>query len=91
MNISMDTILNKLAKELSLTEQQKHNPQKVREHLVAIRTLCDLILDEEREAEVRSVPLPEPKFTAPVQAPPFSPEPVYLQEDDANGSSLLDF
>lgn len=90
MQVSMDAILNKLAKELSLTEQQKQNPQKVREHLNVIRALCDLVLDEGTETGVRSMPLSEPKFTAP-QATVLSSNPVYLQEDDANGGSLLDF
>ncbi|MDG4657688.1 YwdI family protein [Ectobacillus antri] len=85
MQIAIDAIVNKLMKEMTLTEQHKHNPQKVREHLTAVRALCDLVLEENMQ-EVRSAPLTE---SNPVVTQTMTPK--YLQENDANGGSLLDF
>jgi len=70
--------------------------QKVRERLMAIRTLCDLVLDE-APAEARrvaAVPVqPMQKVVQPIQTmqPTTIQNSTKLEEDDANGDSLFDF
>ncbi|MFX3625037.1 MAG: YwdI family protein [Ectobacillus sp.] len=85
MQVSIDAILNKMAKELALAQQTKQDIQKIREHVMAIRTLCDLVLEEQKEARPA-----QPQF-APQAIAPASIKLPYFEEDDANGDSLLDF
>ncbi|MEI4801035.1 MULTISPECIES: YwdI family protein [unclassified Bacillus (in: firmicutes)] len=93
MQISSDKILNKMASEIAKAKGSESH--KAKEHLLVVRALCDLLLEEQTEASVYV----EPKLQAHVIAPQmpvqpiasFSGEPVYVKEDDANGNSLLDF
>lgn len=73
--------------------------QKVRERLMAIRTLCDLVLDES-PAEAKRVEVIPVQQTQQVmqQMQPIQPvqtttiqQTTKLEEDDANGDSLFDF
>lgn len=83
------------------TAKNERNEQKIRERLMAIRTLCDLVLDE-APAEVKPfeavrVPTqpmqPVQPFVQPisVQQPTTVQQSTKLEEDDANGDSLFDF
>ncbi|MDR4890298.1 YwdI family protein [Fredinandcohnia sp. QZ13] len=95
MNISVGKILDKMQQELQMAKSEA-SEQKVRERLMAIRTLCDLVLDE-APAEVRrveTVPVqPMPKVVQPIQTmqPTTIQNSTKLEEDDANGDSLFDF
>ncbi|RFB17197.1 hypothetical protein DZB84_08990 [Bacillus sp. HNG] len=95
MNISVGKILDKMHQELQMAKSEA-SEQKVRERLMAIRTLCDLVLDE-APAEVRrveTVPVqPMPKVVQPIQTmqPTTIQNATKLEEDDANGDSLFDF
>ncbi|MBO9130133.1 YwdI family protein [Bacillus sp. 165] len=96
MQISIDKVLNKMSHEIKAAAVQKHNEQKMREHLTAIRALCELLLEEspaastaisEREMAMMTGEWKNPKAgnvsgTASVR---------YQEEEDANGSSLFDF
>jgi hypothetical protein len=87
MQVSVEAVLNKLTSELAAAKQQ-HNTLKVREHLAAIRALCDLVLEEQEGVQAAPAVLEQrPIHTA----PSFSPTPVLLKEEGANGGSLLDF
>ncbi|WP_416828010.1 YwdI family protein [Ectobacillus polymachus] len=81
MHIPIGVILNKIESELSLAKQEQHS-ERVREHLAAVRTLCDIVLDVKQET-LSQVP-PSTTDIKAVQR-------VYEEEDDANGNSLLDF
>lgn len=88
MQVSVEAVLNKLTSELAAARQQ-HNAVKVREHLAAIRALCDLVLEEQQEIQPAPATVLEQR---PIHtAPSFSPAPVLLKEEGANGGSLLDF
>jgi hypothetical protein len=88
MQVSVEAVLNKLTSEVAAARQQ-HNTAKVREHLAAIRALCDLVLEEQQEAQIAPAAMLEQR---PIHtAPSFSPAPVPLKEEGANGGSLLDF
>lgn len=93
MNISQDKLLAKIEQQVT---QAKYAPSsQMREHLHAIRTLCDLALDEPSNGN--SAVLSEPVQQAPVYQPPVQ-QPVSMQkdkpirmEDGSNGDSLFDF
>ena len=88
MQVSVEAVLNKLTSEVAAARQQ-HNTAKVREHLAAIRALCDLVLEEQQEVQAAPTTVLEQR---PVHtSPSFSPAPVLLKEEGANGGSLLDF
>ena len=78
------------------TAKSQASEQKVKERLMAIRTLCDLVL-EESPAEVRHVPAmpvqPVQQVIQPIPAmqPTTIQHTAKLKEDDANGDSLFDF
>ncbi|WP_439744222.1 YwdI family protein [Bacillus pseudomycoides] len=95
MQISSDKILNKMANEVAKAKNSEG--QKAKEHLLVVRALCDLLLDEQVETSAYVEPrlqsqviTPHPTMTVqPVAA--VSGEPVYIKEDGANGNSLFDF
>ncbi|MCL6587481.1 MAG: YwdI family protein [Anoxybacillus sp.] len=74
MDVSVTTILAKMA---ALVEQaQQSDVRQMREHVAAVRVLCDLILEEKMATnEVQETVLPKKLDIG----------------DDANGMSLLDF
>ncbi|MGG2094379.1 YwdI family protein [Bacillus sp. S13(2024)] len=93
MQISSDKILNKMASEIAKAKGSESH--KTKEHLLVVRALCDLLLEEQTEAPAYV----ETKIQTHVISPQmpiqptatFSGEPVYIKEEDANGNSLFDF
>jgi len=94
----MNKILDKMQQELQHAKNEG-SEQKVRERLMAIRTLCDLVLDE-FPAEAKRVEVIPVQQTQQVmqQMQPIQPvqtttiqQTTKLEEDDANGDSLFDF
>ncbi|ENQ3106805.1 YwdI family protein [Bacillus cereus] len=92
MQISSDKILNKMASEIA--KAKGSDSRKAKEHLLVVRALCDLLLEEQPEAsayvETLRTNVVAPQMSVQPMAS-FSGEPVYVKEDDANGNSLLDF
>lgn len=73
MDVSVTVILAKMA---ALVEQaQQSDVRQMREHVAAVRVLCDLILEEKMATTVAQEKLPKRLDI----------------DDDANGTSLLDF
>lgn len=70
-----------------LMAKSEGNEQKIRERLMAIRTLCDLVLEESPAKasviEKKVIPAVLPTNTVVNTAK--------LEEEDANGDSLFDF
>ncbi|KFM99696.1 hypothetical protein D0U04_08145 [Bacillus clarus] len=96
MQVSSDKILNKMADEIAKAKSSEG--QQSKEHLLVVRALCDLLLDEQVEShtyrEVQSQVIGSQPITTvqPVQpVMPVSGEKVYIKENDANGNSLFDF
>lgn len=98
MQISSDKILNKMANEIAKAKSSEG--QKSKDHLLVVRALCDLLLDEQVESStyrepqiqsqvIRSQPITPVQPVQPVI--PVSGEPVYIKEEGANGNSLFDF
>ena len=95
MQVSSDKILNKMASEIAKAKSSEG--QKSKEHLLVVRALCDLLLDEQvepstyREPQVQSQIIGSQPITTVQPVMPVSGEPVYIKEEGANGNSLFDF
>ncbi|CAM4074801.1 hypothetical protein BAMA_01740 [Bacillus manliponensis] len=96
MQISSNKILNKMASEISKAQGSESHKQK--EHLLVVRALCDLLLEEQSEGTTHVQPPVQSHIIS--QNTPVQPisnmasiqgEPVYVKEEDANGNSLFDF
>ncbi|AKR12213.1 YwdI family protein [Bacillus cereus] len=95
MQISSDKILNKMANEIAKAKSSEG--QKSKDHLLVVRALCDLLLDEQvesstyREPQIQSQVIGAQPITTVQPVMPVSGEPVYIKEEGANGNSLFDF
>ncbi|MBJ7996717.1 MULTISPECIES: YwdI family protein [Bacillus] len=95
MQVSSDKVLNKMASEIAKAKSSEG--QKSKEHLLVVRALCDLLLDERvepstyREPQVQSQIIGSQPITTVQPVMPVSGEPVYIKEEGANGNSLFDF
>ncbi|ETT71341.1 hypothetical protein ABH948_004541 [Bacillus sp. RC218] len=95
MQVSSDKVLNKMASEIAKAKSSEG--QKSKEHLLVVRALCDLLLDEQvepstyREPQVQSQIIGSQPMTTVQPVMPVSGEPVYIKEEGANGNSLFDF
>lgn len=95
MQVSSDKILNKMANEIAKAKSSEG--QQSKEHLLVVRALCDLLLDEQvepstyREPQVQTQVIGSQPMTTVKPVMPVSGEKVYIKEKDANGKSLFDF
>ncbi|QWG69978.1 hypothetical protein EXW32_27230 [Bacillus mycoides] len=95
MQVSSNKVLNKMASEIAKAKSSEG--QKSKEHLLVVRALCDLLLDEQvepstyREPQVQSQIIGSQPITTVQPVMPVSGEPVYIKEEGANGNSLFDF
>lgn len=83
--ISYDTLMKEIEKHILLARSSK-NHQQLREHLSAIRALCDVGLVQN---DVEPMNIQRPANIQEVTNLPSSS--VQLEEDDANGASIFDF
>lgn len=92
VNISVSKILDRMQQEVQVAKSEA-SEQKVRERLMAIRTLCDLVLDESpvEVRRVEAVPVQQVAPPIPTMQPTKIQNTTKLKEDDANGDSLFDF
>ena len=83
MQISSEKILNKMANEVAKAKSSEG--QKSKEHLLVVRALCDLLLDEQveshtyREPQVQSQIIGSRPMTTVQPVMPISGEPVYIK------------
>lgn len=105
MNISLQKLLLKMEEEIKRAKSTESEAVK-RERIQAIKTLCELVLDEAPQ-QSRGITAPVqqttqqyipsqpsiPQQQMPVNQPsPMIPQPRKLEmEDDSNGDSLFDF
>lgn len=90
MNISIQKMLGKIEKELQAAKNVS-SASLVREKIYAIKTMCDLILEESEtewptEVEAAKFVSASPSGKINVQQPRRME-----MEDDANGESIFDF
>ena len=85
MEISVEKLLLKMADEVSKARSEVEKG-KLRERLIAIRTLCDVILDDKVESEGATPNKSTHFFQASVPQ-----KMVHTEDGDGNGDSLFDF
>ncbi|CUA79715.1 MULTISPECIES: YwdI family protein [Anoxybacillus] len=78
MDISVANVLTKIEEEIAKAKHAS-SPQAVREHIYAVRALCDVILHQ-----------PSPSAQTIITPQPTTTERLTI-DADANGPSLLDF
>lgn len=82
--ISSEQILSQIEKHINKAKMDP-NTQTTRETFIAIRALCEVVLDS-------SIPAPVTPITSSTHsAPVISTQSTVLKEDNANGESLFDF
>lgn len=87
LDISSRQMLNKI-EELVLKAKQVNSEDKVQGYVIAIKSLCEVMVDE--KAGNIGIPNPNPiTLTQPVMSATSHVEPVKM--DEANGESLFDF
>jgi hypothetical protein len=88
----MNKVLEKMTRELNEAKITA-DINKVRYNLIAIRTLCDVVLEDTTEDTRVSKPINQ--FSSPISSNEPKPLTIQtstkLQEEDGNGDSLLDF
>lgn len=92
MNIPLNRLLQKMEEEIKQA-QATSTEASIRERVRAIKTLCELVLDEPRGASSPLVSSPrqaQPQQTARQQLTRALDDDDY-GEDDSNGDSLFDF
>ena len=95
MQIGADKLIQKMMNELQGALAEKGNEQKVREHMLIVRSLCDVMLDKEEGYTAPSYVAPSPLPTQaplhvssqPMQQPMVMPS----TSSKAKGDSLFDF
>lgn len=91
MNISVQKLLGKMEKEL-LEAKSSSSDARIRERVQAIKSLCELVLEESDTGSVSVVASISHTYNAPPAAQPAGLQPKKMQmEDEANGDSLFDF
>jgi hypothetical protein len=87
MTIPIWKVLDKMEQEIK-NAKAASSESKIRERIQALKTLCELVLDEQEQLHAAR------KIDAAIQqTQPHVPraKPLELGEDDANGESLFDF
>ncbi|KAF0819117.1 MULTISPECIES: YwdI family protein [unclassified Cytobacillus] len=91
MNISVQKLLGKMEKEL-LEAKGSSSDARIRERVQAIKSLCELVLDESDTGNTAAVSSISHTYSAQPTAQPANLQPKKMQMDDeANGDSLFDF
>lgn len=84
MNIPVAHLLKKMNEHIQAAANQ--NEDTLREHIIAIHTLCELILENDQlESKSTSSIAPNIQILQP------SIKKLKTQEEDANGDSIFDF
>ncbi|GGE82447.1 YwdI family protein [Priestia taiwanensis] len=99
MQIGAEKLIQKMMKELQGALVENGNEQKVREHMLVVRSLCDVMLDKEEGYTAPSYTIPSPAPTpvsipAQVHIPSQSvQQPIVMPSTtkEVQGESLLDF
>lgn len=90
MNIPVQKLLSKMEKELSEAKNSS-SEARIRERVQAIKSLCELILEEAESGSPAVAASVSHTYSAPpVQSVNLEPKKMHM-DDDANGDSLFDF
>lgn len=96
MNISVQQLLAKIEDQL-IEAKISNTDARIRERVYAIKSLCELVLEEEgKEGVTYQQPVRKPSFQ-PMEAPLTIPKQTIqtqtnkIKMDEGNGDSLFDF
>jgi hypothetical protein len=93
MNIPVNRLLDKMEEELTEAKRVSSDA-KIRERAYAIKSLCELILEESSfttNTEVSKGVSAPPPFVQPIKVVEIPKQNRMKTEDGANGESLFDF
>lgn len=94
MNISVQKLLGKIEEELRQAKQSE-TEAKMREKIYAVKTLCELVLEEQPNAETAIKTIMPSPAPVPVQTQmltqTYGQPPKMKIDEDSNGDSLFDF
>ncbi|QKE74440.1 YwdI family protein [Arthrobacter citreus] len=92
LNISVEKVIQQIENELQKAKVNTQKPGQFRERIASIRSLCELLLEDESSVEViKSVITSNVIQSIPSQ--PFMSQPSVMpkMDDSEQGGSLLDF
>lgn len=92
MNISVEKVIQQIEVELLKAKANMHKNGQFRERIASIRSLCELVLEEEMEIDLpKSINNVNIGSTI-MPSQPLMPQPTVIRKsDDEQGGSLLDF
>ncbi|EPD51221.1 hypothetical protein HMPREF1210_01818 [Paenisporosarcina sp. HGH0030] len=91
--IPLSRVVTEIEKHVAVAKG-KGDEQSIRESLVAIRALCDVVLSEQPDVKQQVMPIQYAQPVHTVQSTSSVPSisaGERMKEDDANGDSLFDF
>jgi hypothetical protein len=93
MPVSDQKVLKKMMGEIQKAQDDQYDPSKLKEHIRAIRLLCDLFLEDESTTseEVVLQKMKEQEQRNQDHTYRQKEEQKPIDHDDANGSSIFDF
>jgi Family of unknown function (DUF5327) len=94
LNISVEKVIQQIENELHKAKGSTHNIGQFRERIASIRSLCELLLEEEGRQEVTNTNILISSYIAqPIQSRPVISQPSIKSdvEDTEQVGSLLDF
>ncbi|MGE8204942.1 YwdI family protein [Heyndrickxia sp. NPDC080065] len=92
MSISLNSLLNKIEQEMKYAKQTKDESM-AKKHIYSIKTLCEVILEEEKSGEILQTGLNNLQTNLPVTqsiSTVGKAEPLKT-DDGSNGESIFDF
>lgn len=94
MQISYQVLLNKMGEKIQEAKRE-HSDAKIREHIQAIKTLCEVMLEETSSETSREYSTPVQSISLSAQNTVSSvnslAEKKLETDDGANGDSIFDF
>lgn len=101
MNITMQRLLQKMEREIQ-SAKTANSETKIRERIHAIKTLCELVLEEPEVPQHQAQAAPKPQTQIQLSSTPqlihtstpisiAKNEPLNIDDGEANGDSLFDF
>jgi hypothetical protein len=91
--IPLSRVVTEIEKHVS-NAKSRGDDQSIRESLLAIRALCDVVLSDQPDVKPSSMPI-QIAQTSQIVSPPQALQTISagerMKENDANGDSLFDF
>lgn len=92
LNISVEKVIQQIENELVKAKASTHKNGQFRERIASIRSLCELVLEEESNIEVSKSINSVNIVPSIMPSQPLMSQPTVIQNtDDEQSGSLLDF